>query len=63
MISGELHHSVNGKMEILKPGMVGYVKPPDKVRHQTGTSGAKVLVVWVPGDEANKIIARWKKEP
>lgn len=62
VLSGELEHSVNGKIEILKTGMTGYVKPPDKIRHKTGAAGAKVLVVWVPGDEANKVIARWKKE-
>lgn len=63
VLSGELEHSVNGKSELLKPGMVGYVTPPDKIRHKTGAAGAKVLVVWVPGDEANRIIARWKLEP
>jgi quercetin dioxygenase-like cupin family protein len=63
VLSGELEHSVNGKTELLKPGMTGYVRPPDKIRHKTGAAGAKVLVIWVPGDEANKIIARWKKEP
>jgi quercetin dioxygenase-like cupin family protein len=63
VLSGELEHSVNGKVEILKPGMMGDVKPPDKIRHKTGAAGAKVLVIWVPGEEANRIIARWKKEP
>ncbi len=63
VLSGELEHSVNGKVEILRPGMSGFVRPPDKIRHKTGAAGAKVLVIWVPGDEANKIIARWKKEP
>ena len=43
--------------------MSGFVKPPDKVRHKTGPAGAKVVVVWVPGDEGSKIAARWKKEP
>ena len=47
----------------LKPGMVGYVRPPDKIRHKTGPAGAKVVVIWVPGDEGKKIAARWKKEP
>ena len=46
-----------------KPGMAGYVKVPDSVRHKTGPSGAKAVVVWVPGDEGKKIAARWKKEP
>ncbi len=63
VVSGELEHVVNGKSQILKPGMSGFVKPPDKVRHKTGAAGAKVVVVWVPGDEAKKIAARWKQEP
>ena len=63
VVSGELEHVVNGKSYILRPGMTGYVRPPDKVRHKTGPTGAKVVVVWVPGDEAKKIAARWTKEP
>jgi quercetin dioxygenase-like cupin family protein len=63
VLSGELEHVVNGKSYLLGPGMTGYVRPPDKIRHKTGAAGAKVIVVWVPGDEAKKIAARWKKEP
>ncbi len=63
VLSGELEHVVNGKSQILKPGMVGYVRPPDKIRHKTGPAGAKVVVIWVPGDEGKKIAARWTKEP
>jgi quercetin dioxygenase-like cupin family protein len=63
VLSGELEHVVNGKSQILKPGMVGYVKPPDKIRHKIGPAGAKVVVIWVPGDEGKKIAARWTKEP
>ena len=63
VVSGELEHVVNGKSYILGPGMTGYVRPPDKIRHKTGPAGATVVVVWVPGDEAGKIAARWKKEP
>lgn len=63
VLSGELEHVVNGKSQILKPGMTGFVKPPDKIRHKTGPAGAKVVVIWVPGDEARKIVARWTKEP
>jgi len=61
VISGELEHVVNGRSQILKPGMAGYVNPPDKVRHKTGPAGAKAVVVWVPGDEGKKIAARWTK--
>jgi quercetin dioxygenase-like cupin family protein len=63
VISGELEHVVNGQSHILKPGMTGYVKPPDRIRHKTGPAGAKVVVVWVPGEEGKKIAARWSKEP
>lgn len=63
VLSGELEHVVNGKSYILTAGMTGYVRPPDKIRHKTGAAGAKVIVIWVPGDEAKKIAARWKKEP
>lgn len=63
VLSGELEHTANGVTTLLKPGMTGYVKPPDKIRHKTGAVGAKVLVIWVPGEEANRIISRWKKEP
>jgi quercetin dioxygenase-like cupin family protein len=63
VLSGELEHVVNGTSQILKPGMAGYVKPPDRIRHKTGAAGAKAVVIWVPGDEAQRIIARWTKEP
>jgi quercetin dioxygenase-like cupin family protein len=63
VVSGELDHVVNGVSHVLKPGMSGYVKPPDKVRHKTGPAGAKVVVIWVPGEEGKKIAARWTKEP
>src|SRR5687767_9828853 len=48
IVSGELEHVVNGKSQFLRPGMAGYVKPPDTVRHKTGAAGAKAVVIWVP---------------
>ena len=63
VVAGELEHVVNGKSEILKVGMAGYVKPPDRVRHKTGAAGATVVAMWVPGAEAKKIAARWAREP
>ena len=63
VLSGELEHIVNGKSQILKAGMAGYVKPPDTIRHKTGPAGAKVIVIWVPGDEVKRIVIRWTKEP
>jgi quercetin dioxygenase-like cupin family protein len=63
VLEGELEHVVNGKSQFLRPGMAGYVNPPDKVIHKTGAAGARAIVVWVPGDEAGKIVSRWTKEP
>lgn len=63
VVSGELEHVVNGKSQLLKPGMSGFVRPPDKVIHKTGPAGAKVVVVWVPGEEAGRIASRWTREP
>ena len=63
VVSGELEHVVNGKSQILRPGMTGYVKPPDQVRHKTGPAGAKVVVIWVPGEEGRRVASRWKREP
>jgi quercetin dioxygenase-like cupin family protein len=62
VLSGELEHVVNGRSEILRAGMTGYVKPPDTVRHKTGSAGAKAVVIWVPGGEAKKIVARWTQQ-
>jgi quercetin dioxygenase-like cupin family protein len=61
VLSGELEHVVNGKSELLKPGMVGFVRPPDKVRHRVpGASPVKTVVIWTPGGEAGRISARWR---
>jgi len=43
--------------------MAGHVKPPDRVRHKTGAAGAKVVVIWVPGEEGRRVASRWKREP
>ena len=63
VVSGELEHVVNGVSQKLTPGMSGFVKPPDKVRHKTGPAGARAVVVWVPGDEARRVASRWTREP
>src|SRR6267378_1349399 len=36
VVSGELQHVVNGKTYVVKPGMLGFVKPPDMVQHIVG---------------------------
>lgn len=62
VLSGELEHIVDGRSTILKPGMAGSVRPPQRVRHRVGAAGpAKALVIWAPGGEAARITARWKQ--
>jgi dihydroorotase/N-acyl-D-amino-acid deacylase len=63
ILEGELEHIVDGKSIKLGPGMVGTVRPPAQVRHKTGPSGARALVIWNPGGEAARIGSRWKREP
>ena len=63
VISGEYTHVVNGQAYVLKPGMAGYVKIGDKIKHKTGAEGAKTVVIWVPGLEAAKLATQWKREP
>lgn len=64
MLSGELEHVVNGKSYLLKPGMLGFVRPPDKVNHVVpGKEPARALVIWAPGGEAHRILGRWNKVP
>ena len=61
VLSGVYGHEVNGKLYLLKPGMVGVVRPGDHVRHLVPKSGpAKVLIVWAPAAEAAKIFASAK---
>jgi quercetin dioxygenase-like cupin family protein len=64
VLEGELGHVVNGKTHVLKAGMVGFVRPPDRVRHKVGPQGARALVIWVPGGESERITSGgWKREP
>jgi quercetin dioxygenase-like cupin family protein len=62
VLEGELEHVVNGNSVKLTPGMVGSVRPPDKVRHKTGPAGAKALVIWAPGGEIARVTARWRAQ-
>lgn len=63
VLSGELEHVVNGKSVMLGPGMLGFVRPPDSVRHRTKPGApTKALVIWAPGGEAARITSRWKRD-
>lgn len=60
VLEGELEQVINGKPVKLGPGMTASVRSTDTVRHKTGTSGAKVLVIWAPGGEIARVTGRWK---
>ncbi len=60
VLSGAPEHIVNGQSTTLTPGMVGFVKPPDRVRHRTAVE-TKALVIWAPGGEAQRIVRNWKR--
>jgi quercetin dioxygenase-like cupin family protein len=57
VLSGTYEHEVNGKLYRLKPGMVGIVRPGDKVRHLATQDGGdvKLLVLWTPAGEARQL--------
>jgi len=59
VLSGVYGHEVNGKLYLLKPGMVGIVRPGDHVRHLVPkTAAARVLIIWAPAGEAATIVPR-----
>jgi quercetin dioxygenase-like cupin family protein len=56
VLSGTYDHEVNGKRYRLTPGMVGIVRPPDKVRHLVPKDGdTKLLILWAPAGEAVRL--------
>jgi len=57
VISGKLGHEVNGVKHVIEPGMVGVVRPGDRVVHSV-ESGEPVrgLVIWTPAGEAETLI-------
>lgn len=64
VLSGELVHVVGGERHVLKPGMLGFVRPPDKVDHIVpGDEPVKALVIWAPGGEAARVLGSWEKQP
>jgi uncharacterized cupin superfamily protein len=61
VLSWTYEHEVNGRRYALTPGMVGIVRPGDKVRHLVPKSGAaKLLIIWAPAGEANRLLGHAK---
>ena len=63
ILEGELHHIVNGETSILKPGMIGIVRAPDKVVHKVPESGLRALLIWPGGGEIGPIAEAWRVTP
>jgi quercetin dioxygenase-like cupin family protein len=59
VLEGEFHHEINGRTYVLRPGGVGVVKVGDKVRHKTAATPAKLLMIWVPGEEGARVAEGW----
>jgi quercetin dioxygenase-like cupin family protein len=60
VLEGELEQVINGKSIKLAPGMSASLRSSDTVRHKTGAAPTRVLVIWAPGGEIARIIARWQ---
>jgi quercetin dioxygenase-like cupin family protein len=53
ILTGEFDHIVNGAHHVLRPGMVGIVRPGDEVVHRVlSDEPVRALVIWAPGGEA-----------
>ncbi len=57
VLSGELGHTVNGKLNVIKPGMMAIARPGDSVIHSVRSDiPVKALVIWAPAGEANRLV-------
>ncbi len=63
VLEGQLEHIVNGKSYILDPGMIGWVRAPDRVTHKVSEDAGptRVLVIWAPGGEAAGLTGSWER--
>jgi quercetin dioxygenase-like cupin family protein len=55
VLSGSYTHVLNGQPKNISAGEVAFVKKGDKVQHRTGPTPTKVLMIWAPGDEGEKL--------
>jgi quercetin dioxygenase-like cupin family protein len=65
VLSGALEHTVNGTTTLLTPGMIGIVRNGDEVIHTvpSETVPARVLLIWTPGGEIERIFSRATERP
>ncbi len=64
VLSGQLEHVVNGNSHLLKPGMIGIVRPEDTVSHKVpDDEDCRALVIWAPGGEIERIKKNYNIRP
>jgi quercetin dioxygenase-like cupin family protein len=64
VLSGVMEHVVNDRPYRLEPGMVGVVRPGDRVAHRVlSDEPVKALVVWAPGGEAERLSRFFQTRP
>jgi len=64
VLSGILDHVVNGESHLLGPGMVGIVRPGDRVSHGVRShEPVRALVIWAPGVEVERIAPLFRERP
>lgn len=64
ILEGELDHIVNDESHRLMPGMVGIVRPGDRVVHRVVSDRpVKALVIWAPGGEIERIAPAFQERP
>lgn len=64
VLSGVLDHVVNGESHLLTPGMVGVVRPGDRVSHGVRShEPVRALVIWAPGDEIERVAPLFRERP
>lgn len=63
VLSGSYTHIVDGQPANITPGSAAFVKPGQKVRHRTGPTPTKVLMIWAPGDEGEKLAEGYAQPP
>ncbi len=64
VLSGELEHVVNGEAALVRPGEIGIVRRGDQVEHRVpGEEPCRVLVIWVPGGEADRLARVFLTKP
>ncbi len=60
VLSGELHHTVNGQLQVVGPGEVGIALAGDSVGHAVpGDVDVRAIAFWTPGGALQELIDKF----